>query len=163
MKRAFKVGAVVCGSVGFALFLAWAVTLSSGPTSAQLAFGQPPSFVEIAAAKGRLIFCDSFANREAMESVDQPRPISPDVVKDRRFSLPGFSFRRITFTRGQPIWSVSFSLLVPCVLMAVSAGFLWRRFRTSCRAASGNHVAPASTQTKRPRDDCDASTVDRAA
>jgi hypothetical protein len=164
MKRiGFKVGAIASGYMALALFAAWVATLPTDATSAQLVFERPQSRVEMAAGEGRVILCDSFANREVMEAVDQSRLISPGVAKDQGLSFPGFSFRRITLTSGRPTWSVSFSLLIPCVLMAGSAGFLWWRFRTSKRTASVAQAAKDATQTERRRDGSDAPDLDRAA
>jgi hypothetical protein len=119
--------------------------------------------MEMAAGKGSIIFCDSFANREVMELMDQSRLISPGIAKDRRLSFPGFSYRRITLTSGQPIWSISVSLLIPFLLWALAAGFLWWRSRTSERTAGVDQAAQRTSQTERPRDDSGASTLNRAA
>jgi hypothetical protein len=141
------------------LFAAWAVSFSFDANRVQLAFGS----VQVALAKGELILCDHFANREVMELVDKERLLEPGVAKDQRLSFPGFDFRRITLTSGQSIWSVSFSLLIPLVLMALSAGFFGWRFRTSKPTASGSQHTPYDLQRQPPNDDQDLDALARAA
>jgi len=103
----------------------WALSLPSDVKGAQLAFGREAS-VQMALANGKLILCDHFANREVIDLVDRSVPIEPAPANDVRRSFAGFSWRRITFTSGGPIWSLDLSLLTASVIMVLFAGlWLW--------------------------------------
>ena len=127
MKRIFlKSSAIISVIVAFALIALWAISLSYDPKAAQLAFGRDPSFVCVAVGKGDLILCDHFDNREVIHLVDTRVPMHPFVTKDICSSLPGFSFRHLTLTSGQRIWSLDLSLLIPGFIMIFTTGlFVW--------------------------------------
>src|SRR6266496_3297900 len=119
--------AIISVVAALALFTSWVVSFSSDASRAQFAFGRYPSFAQMALAKGKLILCDHFANREVIDLVDRSVPIQPSVAKDVRKSFPGFVYRHLTLASGQAIWSLSMSLLIPCLVMALSAGvWVWR-------------------------------------
>jgi hypothetical protein len=111
----------------FALFVSWGVSFSSDAGRAQLAFSREPSFLQMALANGKLILCNNFANREVIELVDRSVPIQPALAKDVRRSFPGFTYRHLTLTSGQGIWSLSLSLLIPSLAMTLlAAAGIWR-------------------------------------
>jgi hypothetical protein len=124
--RILKSAALVLAAVASLLVVCWAVSLSNDPKSAQLAFGKDPSYVCLALGKGDLILCDHFDNREAIHLLDTLKPTQRGVAKDIRTALPGFTFRHLTLTSGQRIWSLELSLLIPAMLMVLFSGlFFW--------------------------------------
>lgn len=122
-----QLGIFVCGFAAFMSFVASAVTYAWDEESAQLAFGEIPARLEMAAAHGTLIISNSFANRELFGFVDRKISMEPAVTTDWNWSLPGLNFRRVNFTDDQPVWSLSFSFLLPCIVFAAAARlYLWR-------------------------------------
>src|SRR5262245_44886992 len=111
--------AVIFSAVAALMLLAlWAISFTLDAKSAQFVFREAPSAVEVAAAKGNLILCDSFANREIIGIVEQGIPIEPAVVKDARWSIPGVTYWRMQLSRDDDaIWSLSVSLLLPCLML----------------------------------------------
>ena len=121
-----KVAALALASVAGLLVVCWAFSLSNDPKSAQLAFGKDPSYACLALGRGHLIVCDHFDNREAIRLLDNLTPTRRGVSKDVGTSLPGFTFRHLTLSSGQRIWSLEISLLIPAMATTLFAGlFLW--------------------------------------
>jgi hypothetical protein len=119
-----------------ALFASWVISLPSDENRAQLAFGKDHAFAQVALAKGKLIVCDHFANREVLNHMDRSRNRAIDAKEEQRVSFFGFCFRRATFASplpnkdGQTIWSMDVTLLLPCLIMMLIAGLLgWRSRR----------------------------------
>lgn len=164
MKRVcLKFGALFSAVAALMLLGLWAVSFALDAKTPQFAFRKVPSAVEVAAANGSLILCDSFANREIIGLVDWGRSIKPAVVKDVRWSMPGVTFRRLTFGRDDRIWSLSVSLVIPCMmLIGFSAGFWYWRMRLSKPSGGQTTALPSSDKIVSP-ESRDISSLDLAA
>lgn len=126
MKRGIlKSGAFAVAALTCLLVACWAVSLPNDPKSAQLAFGNDRSPACLALGKGDLILCDHFDNREVIRLLVAHRPFQPGIAEDIGTDLPGFTFRHITLTSGQRIWSLELSLLIPAIFMLLFSGLLF--------------------------------------
>jgi hypothetical protein len=158
-----KFGAVFSAVAALVLLVLWAISYTLDAKTAQFAFREAPSTVAVAVANGNLILCDSFANREIIGAVDRAIPIEPAVVKDVRWSMPGVTYRRLSFSQDYPVWSLSVSLVIPCmILLGLSSGLWIWRARLS-KPASGQTTSLPSAGTIAPPESHDISSLDRAA
>src|SRR5262249_33229194 len=115
--RILKSVALIFLAGAILLLVCWGVSLPQDPKSAQLAFGEEPYYACLALGKGRLILCDHFGNREVIYLLDNLAPSRRGITKEIRSALPGFTFRHLTLTSGQRIWTLELSLLIPTILM----------------------------------------------
>ena len=129
--------AIQWGALGSLSFLGvclavWFASTFSDVADFELSFRKS----QLRVADGSVVICDHLGNLEVIELVDKPWPMSPSPEGKHGFSIPGMSFRYITFVGSdEPVWSWKTSLLIPAgVAMLVASFFIrkaWRRRNAS--------------------------------
>ncbi len=113
---------VALGSLSlFGVCLAlWFASTFSELADFELSFGMS----QLRVADGSVVICDHLGNLEVIELVDKSLPMSPSPQGKYGFSIPGMSFRYITFVgSNQPVWLWKASLLFPAGAAILIASF----------------------------------------
>jgi hypothetical protein len=87
------------------------------------------------------------------DSADSPKPyvanpraiISPRVVRNHQFAVPGLAAQFCRFAAGPPVWSLRVSLALPAMFSLITAVLLTRRLRRL-----RPQDAPARVETPQP-------------
>jgi hypothetical protein len=130
--KAFQWGAVGSLSfVGVCLAL-WFASIFSDVADFELSFGR----AQIRVSGGSVVLCDHLGNLEVIELVDKSAVMSPLPASKYGASLPGMSFRYITFVGSdQPVWSLRTSLLIPAGAAIIAVVFFMINVRRAQKAA----------------------------
>tara|TARA_R110002096_G_C14448892_1_gene711371 strand:- start:507 stop:941 length:435 start_codon:yes stop_codon:yes gene_type:complete len=130
MKRAYlEWSSLFCILISAVCLILWSVSVLSVSDLPGLSFGKRRAFVQTFTQAGDVTLCDHVANLELIESVKAARLLEPVPSGVYGLNIPGFHFDLVRFDNASSVWSIRFSLLVPCVLLSLIGGFCFHRYR----------------------------------
>lgn len=129
MKRAlYEWSAIGFLSAVVALMILAVASVNSGPSGIELVL--QPMALETRCSGGMVVFSDCLVNQDLLDGwIDEL--IEPTVVRDLHLPIPGFAFRRTTFSDGSVSWYLRLSLVIPILLLSLLSVLSWKRYLAS--------------------------------